>query len=274
MPLLLQDAAQRVEDLRAGAQRLGKRGRADRHHHELLEVHAAVGVRAAVEDVHHRHRQHRAAVRAAVEPGEVAVERHAGRGRRRARQRHRHAEQRVGAEPPLVLGSVEADHRLVDRPLIGLAAGDGFRDLAVDVADRLGDAFPEIALLVAVAELQRFTLPRRRARRHCRPAERPAVEGDFDFNRGIAARVDNLAPVHFLNLQNSLLSGGLRPGTPCAVAREGPGPAPLRERASSARAPLLAAARNARTANPRLTVPIPAGRTRLRTAAPRRGSGR
>ena len=31
--------------------------RADRHDHEFLEVDAAVGVRAAVEDVHHRHGQ-------------------------------------------------------------------------------------------------------------------------------------------------------------------------------------------------------------------------
>ena len=69
MPLLLQDAAQRVEDLGAGAKRLGERRGADRHHHELLEVDAAVGVRAAVEDVHHRHRQHGAAVRAAVQAG-------------------------------------------------------------------------------------------------------------------------------------------------------------------------------------------------------------
>ena len=59
LTLRLQDAAQRVEDLRAGAQRFGERRGADRHHHELLEVDARVRVRAAVEDVHHRHRQER-----------------------------------------------------------------------------------------------------------------------------------------------------------------------------------------------------------------------
>ena len=56
-PAFFRIAAQRVEDLGAGAQRLGERRQADRHHHELLEVDAAVGVRAAVQDVHHRHRQ-------------------------------------------------------------------------------------------------------------------------------------------------------------------------------------------------------------------------
>ena len=45
---------------------------ADRHDHELLEVDAVVGVRAAVQDVHHRHGQHVRAVAA-----EVAVERQA-----------------------------------------------------------------------------------------------------------------------------------------------------------------------------------------------------
>ena len=34
-----------------------KRGGADRHDHEFLEVDRIVGMGAAVEDVHHRHRQ-------------------------------------------------------------------------------------------------------------------------------------------------------------------------------------------------------------------------
>ena len=59
---LLQDSAKRVEDLGAGAQSLGEARRAKRHHHELLKVHAAVGVGSAVEDVHHRHRQQVVAV--------------------------------------------------------------------------------------------------------------------------------------------------------------------------------------------------------------------
>ena len=49
----------------------GKRWRADRHHHELLHVDTgARGVLAAVENVHHRHRQ-----RPRVRTAEVAVER-------------------------------------------------------------------------------------------------------------------------------------------------------------------------------------------------------
>ena len=60
---LFQNRPERVEDLGAGPQRFGKRRRAERHDHELLQVDAAVRMRTAVQDVHHRRRQHVAAVR-------------------------------------------------------------------------------------------------------------------------------------------------------------------------------------------------------------------
>ena len=54
---LLQNAFQRVEYFHAHAQRFGKLARAVRDDHELLRVHRIVGMRAAVEDVHHRNGQ-------------------------------------------------------------------------------------------------------------------------------------------------------------------------------------------------------------------------
>ena len=65
---------------------------------------------AAVEHVHHRHRQ-QGRLAAAVELGEVAVERLPGVGRGGLGRRQRDAEERVGAEPALVRGAVELDHR-------------------------------------------------------------------------------------------------------------------------------------------------------------------
>ena len=53
----LQHALQRVEDLDARAQRFGEARQADRQDHEFLQVDVVVGMRAAVDDVHHRHRQ-------------------------------------------------------------------------------------------------------------------------------------------------------------------------------------------------------------------------
>ena len=117
-PALLQDAAQRVEDLGADAERLGERAGADRHHHELLEVHVAVGVRAAVQDVHHRHRQQVGALAAdqrVAQRADVLVEGHAGFVRRGPQGRHRDGQRRVRAEARLVGRAVELDQRLVER---------------------------------------------------------------------------------------------------------------------------------------------------------------
>ena len=85
---------------------------------------------------------------------------------------------------------------VVERALIELAADERLGDLAVDVGDRLADALADVARLVAVAQLQRLALAGRRARRHRRPPEGAAVERDVDFDRRVAARVQNLAAVH------------------------------------------------------------------------------
>ena len=55
---LRQHLLERVEHLDAHAEAFGKGVGADRHDHELLRVDVVRRVRAAVEDVHHRHRQH------------------------------------------------------------------------------------------------------------------------------------------------------------------------------------------------------------------------
>ncbi len=65
-----------MKDLGAGAERLREGRRHRRHHHELLDIDVAVGVRPAVQDVHHRHGQRRAVRTPIVGSGR--------RGRRRA----------------------------------------------------------------------------------------------------------------------------------------------------------------------------------------------
>ena len=56
---------------------------------------------------------------AAVELGQVAVERLLGVGGGGLGRGQRDAEDRVGPEPALVRGAVELDHRPVERPLLG-----------------------------------------------------------------------------------------------------------------------------------------------------------
>ena len=105
----MQDRLEHVVGLGAPAQRLAERRRADRHDHELLQVDVVVGVRAAVEDVHHRHRQH-----VGVDAAEVAVERQLELVGRGLGHGQRHAEDGVGAEPGLVVGAVEVAQHAVD----------------------------------------------------------------------------------------------------------------------------------------------------------------
>ena len=72
----------------------------------------------AVDDVHHRHRQHMR-----VGTAHVAVEGQLELGRGRMGHGQRHAEQGVGAQPSLVVGAVEGD-QLARRPAAGRARRD------------------------------------------------------------------------------------------------------------------------------------------------------
>ena len=129
---LLQPVAQRVEHLDPGAQRLGEAVEAQRHRHELLDVQRVVGVGAAVDEVHARHRQHpwrrcrRGSGRAA------------GRTARRPRGRRPGTPRGWRWRPSRLLSSVPSSsiRRPVDRPP-GRARPCPRRcvgDLAVDVA--------------------------------------------------------------------------------------------------------------------------------------------
>ena len=109
------------------------------------------------------------------------------------RRRERDAEDRVRAEPRLVLRPVELDQRRVERALVlRVEAGDRVRDLVVDVAHRLEHALAAVRTRVAVAQLDGLELPRRRARRHGRAADRARLELDVDLDGRVAARVEDL----------------------------------------------------------------------------------
>ena len=156
---------QRVEDLGARPQPLGEGRRAVRDDHELLEVDLVVGVGAAVEHVHHRHRQDPRLLAA-----EMAPERLPGVGRGGLRDGERDAEDGVRAEPRLVRRAVELDHRVVEAGLVGrVAAVDRGGDLAVDVGDGVRHALAAEGA-AAVAQLDRLELAGRRARGHGGPA--------------------------------------------------------------------------------------------------------
>ena len=90
---IVQALLQRGEDLRAHADRVRNGAGADRLDHELLDVDRIVGVHAAIDDVHHRHRQ-----RARIDAADMAIQRNAEVLGRRLRHGKRHREDRVGAQ--------------------------------------------------------------------------------------------------------------------------------------------------------------------------------
>jgi hypothetical protein len=171
----------------AGPERFRKAVEAGGDDHELLEIDRVVGVGAAVDDVHHRHRQ-RAGERAA----DVAVERHLGGAGGGLGDRQRDAEDRVGAEARLVVAAVDLDQQPVETDLVlRLHAADRVVDRRVDGIDRLADALAEVAL-AAVALLDRLVGAGRGAGGHGGPPHRAVLEQDVDLDGRIAAAVEDL----------------------------------------------------------------------------------
>src|SRR5690606_34933216 len=133
-----------MEDLGAHAQCVGKGLGAYRLNHEFLDVDVVVGVFAAVDDVHHRHR-HGVDARGAVQIGDVHIQRHAlGLGGSLGGSQG-DGQDGVGAELGFVLGTVEVDHRAVEGLLVQRAfAQQQVTDRAVDVGHGLQNAFAQV----------------------------------------------------------------------------------------------------------------------------------
>ena len=157
LSFLLEERLQSVKHLRRPAQRLTERGSPRRHNHELLRIHGVRCVRAAVEDVHHRHGQN-----VCLKAAEEAIERDILRLRRRIRCRNRNSKDRIRTELGLVLRAVQIEHRLIDRVDIAcLEARKRRSDLFIYILDSLGNSFAAEFRLVAVTQLECFELPRR-----------------------------------------------------------------------------------------------------------------
>ena len=155
------------EDLGTDPHRLGDAADADRHDHELLDVDRVVGMLAAVDDVHHRHRQ-----RARVGAADVAVQRHALVCGGRLGDRERDGEDGVRPQPRLVRRAVEVDHQVVDAHLLArLHAADRVEDFALGESHRLAHALAAVALSYRRRAVRQ---PRGRRWRH-RTARRPGL---------------------------------------------------------------------------------------------------
>ncbi len=110
------------------------------------------------------------------------------------RVREGHREQRIGAEPRLVVRAVEFQHAPVDARLVGgVSADQRIAQLGVDVLHGLQHALAEEAHRVAVTQLDGLARAGRRARRHRGAAHRAVLEFDIGLHGRVAAGVDDLA---------------------------------------------------------------------------------
>ena len=172
-----------------------KRLEAQRHDHELLHVDGVVGVRAAVDDVHHRGRQQPGA-----DPAQVAEQRQPAVVGRGMGGGQRHAQDGVGPQLLLVLGAVQLDHAVVQGGLIqGVHAAKLVGQLAVDVVDGLQDPLAEVLGLVAVAEFPGLVDAGAGPAGHGRAAERAVGQFHVDLDGGVAAAVEDLSGVDVYN---------------------------------------------------------------------------
>ncbi len=125
-----------MEYLSAAAQSLAERRSGNRHDHEFLDLNVVGSVSAAVEDVHHRHRQG-----LGVAAADVVVKRQ-DRASAAAFATARDTP-RIAFAPNLVLFGVPSalDHSLVDRLLVeSVHADNDLSDLAVDSVNSLQNA--------------------------------------------------------------------------------------------------------------------------------------
>src|SRR5664280_3275170 len=98
------------------------------------------------------------------------------------------AQDGVGAQFCLVGRAVQLDHCMVDTGLVSrIFADDSGRDLFVYMLYGFQDALSAIASLVAVTQFQCFMNSCRRSRWNTRPCHDAGCEGDFHFDRRVAA---------------------------------------------------------------------------------------
>ncbi len=184
-----------MEDLGADTDGLSLVGSADRTDHELLESDGGVGVGAAVDDVHHRNRED-----IGVGAAEIAVQRKTELQGGCLGDGEGNAEDGVGAELGLGRGAVEFDHGLVDGALHGgVHADDGGGDDLVDVLHSLENALAAIAG-TAVAELEGLVLTGGGTGRNGGDADKTAVKGNFNFDGGVAAGIEDLPTENLYDL--------------------------------------------------------------------------
>jgi len=102
-----------VKDFGAIPKSLTKSRRAHRNDHELLKIQVVVGMGAAIDHIHHRHRKpHR------TRTAEVTIKRQTGLLGGSFGHGHGDCQHGIGPKPGFVLCAIQIDQGLVDKRLL------------------------------------------------------------------------------------------------------------------------------------------------------------
>ena len=124
-----------MENLNPGAHRLRETVCADGHHHDFLNIEGVISMGAAVEDVHHRGRQHMGMNTAHVSPERLARRLSRSTGHSQA-----DTEDGISAQARFVVGPVQADQVTVNAFLVeGITPGKDGKNLGIDALNRGAD---------------------------------------------------------------------------------------------------------------------------------------
>ena len=178
-------------DLGDHLQSLRQRGRAERHHHEVLHVHAPSCVCAATKNLDFRQWQpDRRSAR------KVAPQRQSACRCRHLQYRERCRDQCIAAQARLVIRAIQGDQQRVDRGLVGpVAPVERAGNFTVDCGDRAADVHSAQAR-ASIAQVDGFARTAGSARgRHTAPG-RATRAAHIDFDGRASPGIPEAAAMH------------------------------------------------------------------------------
>ena len=141
-----------MEDLYAPSQAFREGRSAYRHYHELLEIYLIVRMSAAVQDIHHGHRQC-----PGVGAAYIPVQGQAGAYGARFGRSKADSEDGIGAQLAFVFGAVQLQqHFIYARLVCNIPAQYFLRDELVDILYSIQYAFSQVGTFIAVSQLCSF----------------------------------------------------------------------------------------------------------------------
>lgn len=164
--MVFEDVFEGVKDFGAHTNSVGHAGGANGNNHILLKIGGPVGVCAAIDDIHHRHRKTKV-IRGVGDGGNVLIKGKMLGICNRLGGGEGNGENSIGAKIGLIFGVVEVEHKLIDLGLVaGVIADKNIANFIIYVPDGLEDTFAAKALWVAVAKFEGFASTGRSTRRN------------------------------------------------------------------------------------------------------------